>query len=86
VNAQGIRAGLADYLAFVRNGPLRWKEQGLEDVKVVVEGSVGVLTATVVDDVEVDGAPHVLRFVTTQTYVRDGEGWLYFAGHTAAPR
>jgi hypothetical protein len=82
VNAQGIRLGRDDYLGFVRHGPLRWREQRLQDVEVVVEEPVAVLTALVIDDVLVDGEPCELRFFTTQTYVRGADGWLYLAGQT----
>ena len=85
VNAQGIRLSRAAYVEFVRDGPLRWREQRLDGEQVEVAGDTAVLTATVVDDVEVDGERHVLRFVTTQTYVRAGGRWLYLAGHTAPP-
>ena len=81
-NAQGIRIGRDEYLAFVRDGPLRWREQRLEDVQVVVEEPVAVLTARVIDDVLVDGEPYRLRFATTQTYVRGADGWSYLAGQT----
>jgi hypothetical protein len=82
VNAQGARLGREEYLGFLREGPLRWREQRLEAVEVVVEEPVAVLTARVIDDVLVDGAPHELRFATTQTYVRATGGWLYLAGQT----
>ena len=82
-NAQGIRLGRDEYLAFVRDGPLRWREQRLEDVRVVADAAVAVLTGLVVDDVLVDGEPYELRFVTTQTYVNAAGRWLYLAGHTA---
>ena len=85
VNAQGIRLARAEYIGFVRDGPLRWREQRLEDAHVVVDEPVAVLTGRVVDDVEVDGEPYELRFVTTQTYVRADGSWLYLAGHTALP-
>ena len=81
-NAQGIRIGRDQYLAFVRDGPLRWREQRLEDARVVVSGATAVLTARVIDDVEVDGEPYELRFATTQTYVREAGGWRYLAGQT----
>ena len=55
----------------------------LEDVRVVADGAVAVLTGLVVDDVLVDGEPYELRFVTTQAYVNAPGGWLCFAGHTA---
>jgi hypothetical protein len=82
-NAQGIRIGRDEYLAFVRDGRLRWREQRLDDVQVAAAGGVAVLTGTVVDDVLADGEPYELRFVTTQTYVETAGGWLYLAGHTA---
>jgi ketosteroid isomerase-like protein len=84
VNAQGIRIGRDEYVAFLSSGPLKWAEQRLDDVRVVVAGDVGVLTATVHDDVWVDGERHELVFVTTQTYVRESGRVLYLAGHTAA--
>jgi hypothetical protein len=84
-NAQGIRIGRDEYLSFVRDGPLRWREQRLEDLHVVAADGVAILTGTVVDDVLVDGEPYELRFVTTQTYVAEAGGWLYLAGHTAPP-
>jgi hypothetical protein len=83
VNAQGIRIERADYLQFLRDGPVRWAGQRLEDVKVVVAGDVGVLAATLHDDVFVDGVRHDLTYVTTQTYLWDGDRVRYLAGHTA---
>ena len=82
VNAQGIRLGRDDYLGFVRDGPLRWTEQKLEDVEGVVLDTVAVLTATVVDDVRIGEEKHRLVFASTQTYVREGDKWLYLAGQT----
>jgi hypothetical protein len=37
----------------------------------------------VVDDLLINDDPHLLRFATTQTYVRVGDRWSYLAGHTA---
>jgi hypothetical protein len=82
VNAQGIRLSREAYLGFVRDGPLRWIEQTLEDVEVVALDSVAVLTATVVDDVRIGEDKHRLVFASTQTYVREGDQWLYLAGQT----
>jgi hypothetical protein len=50
---------------------------------VVVSGSTAVVTGVVVDDLVVDGEPHLLRFATTQTYVLLDRGWSYLAGQTA---
>jgi hypothetical protein len=82
VNATGDLLDREAYLAFVADGPLRWNRQTLEDTSVVTAGPVAVLVATVVDEVLFDGQPEIWSFVTTQTYVNDGE-WLYLAGHTA---
>jgi Domain of unknown function (DUF4440) len=86
VNAEGIRLTRDDYLAFVRDGPLRWTSQTLEDVQVVSAGSVAVLTATVRDDVMVGDERHELVFMSTQTYVQEGGAWLYLAGQTGPKR
>ena len=67
----------------MRDGPLRWHSQTLEDVRVVSTGSVAVLTATVRDDLEFDDERHELVFRSTQTYVLEGGAWLYLAGQTA---
>lgn len=82
-NSRGEHLSKPDYLDFLRNGPLRWRRQSLESPAVVVVGDVAVLAAVVVDDLIVDGEPHVIRFATTQTYVRDQDGWRYLAGQTA---
>jgi hypothetical protein len=49
---------------------------------VVALDTVAVLTATVVDDVDIGEERHRLVFATTQTYVREGDLWLYLAGQT----
>ena len=83
VNANGHRLDRDDYLAFLGDGPVRWKAQTLEDVHVFGDGPVRVLVANVVDDVVYDGIPPRWEFVTTQTYVQEHGSWLYLAGHTA---
>jgi hypothetical protein len=82
VIANGDRLDRDAYLAFLREGPVRWTSQTLEDVQMVETGGVALLVATVVDDVVFDGEPARWPFVTSQTYVNEGE-WLYLAGHTA---
>jgi hypothetical protein len=82
-NSRGEQLSKAAYLDFLRDGPLRWRRQSLESPSVVTLGDVAVVAAIVVDDLLVDGDPHVLRFATTQTYVRDQDGWRYLAGQTA---
>ena len=85
VNANGHRLDRDDYLAFLGDGPVRWKAQTLEDVHVFGDGPVRVLVANVFDDVVYDGIPARWKFVTTQTYVHECGSWLYLAGHTALP-
>ncbi len=82
-NSRGERLTRAAYLDFLRHGPLRWRRQWLEDASVVGSGGTAVVTGVVVDDVLVDGEPHLLRFATTQTYVLLDRGWSYLAGQTA---
>ena len=81
-NSQGTRLSREQYVDFVRTGPLRWRGQRFEDARVTVDGSTAVLTGVVVDDVLVEGEPHVLRFATTQTYVLVDGAWSYLAGQT----
>jgi ketosteroid isomerase-like protein len=82
-NSRGERLSKQAYLAFLRDGPLRWNRQWLEDAQVSTVGATAVVTGVVVDDLLVDGEPHLLRFATTQTYVQVDGGWLYLAGQTA---
>jgi hypothetical protein len=85
VNANGVRLDRSGYLSFLAEGPVRWRAQTLRDIEVAGAGGVAALTATVVDEVAVDGAAARWEFVTTQTYVDEGGAWLYLAGHTAVP-
>ena len=82
VNANGDLLDRDAYLAFLADGPMRWNRQTLEHPSVVDAGRAALLVATVIDDVLFDGQPATWSFMTTQTYVNDGE-WLYLAGHTA---
>jgi hypothetical protein len=82
-NSQGKRLGKAAYLDFLSRGPLRWRRQWLEGASVVHVEGTGVLHGTVVDDLLISAEPHLLRFATTQTYVRVGDFWYYLTGHTA---
>jgi hypothetical protein len=82
-NSRGDRLTRSAYLDFLRHGPLTWTSQWLESPSVAVVGDTAVVTGVVVDDVLVDGEPHVLRFATTQTYVLSDGGWSYLAGQTA---
>ena len=82
-NSRGERLMKEGYLEFLRDGPLRWNRQWLEDALVVVAGSTAVITGLVFDDVVIDGEEKVLTFSTTQTYAFVDGRWLYVAGQTA---
>jgi ketosteroid isomerase-like protein len=82
-NSRGERLMKAAYLEFLRDGPLRWVHQSVEDMLVSEIGDTAVVTGVVVDHVVVDGTEHELHFSTTQTYVRVDGAWLYLAGQTA---
>jgi hypothetical protein len=82
-NSLGERMMKQGYLAFLRDGPLRWNRQWLEDILVTVVDDTAVVTGLVFDDVVVDGQDHVLTFTTTQTYTRVDGQWRYLAGQTA---
>ena len=82
-NSQGNRLAKTAYLDFLSRGPLRWRRQWLEKASVVHVEGTGVLHGIVVDDLLIGGDPHLLRFATTQTYVRVGDRWYYLTGHTA---
>jgi Domain of unknown function (DUF4440) len=85
LNANDDRLRAHEYVAFLRDGPIRWTEQRLEDVEVAGTGSVAVLTATVHDHVLVHDQPAHWVFTTMQTYVQEGDVWRYLAGHTSLP-
>jgi hypothetical protein len=82
-NSQGARLAKTAYLDFLSKGPLRWRRQWLADASVVHVDGTGVLHGIVVDDLLIGGDPHLVRFATTQTYVRVDDRWYYLAGHTA---
>ena len=78
------RGEVLDRESYVRGnteGELRWIEQRLEGAVVVLEGDTVVLTAVVVDEVERDGRRETIRLRLTQTWVREGDGWVVLAGH-----
>jgi hypothetical protein len=82
-NSRGKRLARAAYVDFLSRGPLRWRRQWMEEGAVVDVGDTAVLHGVVVDDVLISDAPQLLRFATTQTYVRVGGRWSYLTGHTA---
>jgi hypothetical protein len=69
------------YVGGNTEGPLVWRGQRLEEVEVALAGTVAVLVAVVVDDVELDGEPVTNRLRLTQTWVRGEGGWTCLAGH-----
>jgi hypothetical protein len=82
-NSLGERLGPGLYVDFLRDGPLRWSYQSIEDALVAEVGDAAVVTGIVFDHVVVDGEEQELHFATTQTYVNvDGE-WKYLAGQTS---
>lgn len=78
---RGEVLGRESYVRGNTRGELRWHDQRLEDCTVVVEGDAAVLTAVVVDRVERAGERRTFRLRLTQTWVRDGGGWVVLAGH-----
>jgi predicted kinase len=60
---------------------LSWRSLVLDDVRAVVTGDIGIVTATVTDTVEADGRPVRQRMRTTETWQRNGGEWVYLAGH-----
>ncbi|MFI1993949.1 nuclear transport factor 2 family protein [Actinoplanes sp. NPDC020271] len=71
----------AAYLAGNEPGTLRWLDQKLSGVDVVVAGTVAVLTAEVTDVVSRDGQPRTFRMRLTLTWVAGPDGWQCLAGH-----
>ena len=83
-----FRGDVLDRESYVRgntDGSLQWLEQRLENATVVVEGDTAVLTAVVVDEVERKRRRETFRLRLTQTWVRDGDGWVVLAGHAGPP-
>lgn len=73
------------YIQSNTSGSLTWKRQRLEDVDIRVVGTTGVLTGTVVDEVERDGQSQSLTLLVTQVWIREGMEWLCLAGHASLP-
>jgi Domain of unknown function (DUF4440) len=70
------------YVAGNVGGDLTWVSQRLDDVDVQVVGdAVAVLTALVTDVVVREGSERTFRMRLSQTWVRDGGGWVCLAGH-----
>ena len=83
-NSHGERLMREGYLDFLRDGPLRWRHQSIEDMLVVEAGDTAVITGIVFDHVVIDGEERELHFATTQTYARVDGTWRYLAGQTSA--
>ena len=75
-NSHGKRLAKAAYVDFLSKGPLRWRKQWLEEASVVHVEGIAVLHGIVVDDLLINDEPYLLRFATTQTYVRAGDPWF----------
>jgi ketosteroid isomerase-like protein len=73
------------YIASNTAGTLRWREQRLQDVEVMVTGDTATLLALVTDDVERDGANETYQLRLTQVWLRERGRWSCLAGH-AGPR
>ena len=69
------------YVAANTGGELQWLGQRFEDVEIVVAGDAAVLGAVVFDEVEREGTRQSFRLRLTQTWTREGGGWLCLAGH-----
>lgn len=69
------------YIAGNTGGDLRWFDQRLEDVDILIAGDTAVVVAVVVDKVERGGVPASFRLRLTQTWVKTESGWLCLAGH-----
>jgi ketosteroid isomerase-like protein len=69
------------YIAGNTESDLVWRSQRLLEPQVAIAGNTAVLTAIVVDEVELDGRPRTFRMRLTQTWVREPEGWVCLAGH-----
>ena len=64
---------------------LVWRSQELVDPHVAIAGDAAVLTALVVDRVEVAGEPKTFRLRLTQTWIREPGGWVCLAGSSVRP-
>jgi hypothetical protein len=64
---------------------LRWSRQQFVDPIVRIVGATGVLTAIVVDEVEVEGIAQTFKLLATLVWVREADKWLCLGGH-AGPR
>ena len=82
---RGEVLGYEDYIAGNTRGTLRWRAQRLEGITVVVVGDTAVLTATVTDEVSVEGREQAFRLRLTQTWVSTPAGWRCLAGHASLP-
>jgi len=82
---RGDVLGYEAYIAGNVGGPLHWRAQGLEDVRVAVAGQTAVLTALVHDEVSGDGRDQTFTLRLTQTWARTAHGWRCLAGHASIP-
>src|SRR5579859_1154263 len=82
---RGDVLGYEEYIAGNTRGELVWRDQRLDDVRVVTAGDAAVLTAWVTDEVTRDGQDLEFRMRLTQTWVRTAQGWRCLSGHASRP-
>lgn len=83
------RGAVLDRATYVRgntDGSLVWLEQRLEDVRSVVVGDTGVVTATAHDRVRRDGRDLTFVMPVTQVWVDTHRGPQCLAGHAGPAR
>ncbi|MFC8681956.1 DUF4440 domain-containing protein [Microbacterium ureisolvens] len=69
------------YIEANTGGAVRWHQQRLEDLDVVVVDGTAVVSCTVMDDVTTSDGRTRNRMPVTQTWVRTSAGWECLAGH-----
>lgn len=69
------------YLGSNTGWSLSWRSQVLDDIRAVVTGDVGVVTAVLTDTVDFDGRPVRQRMRVTETWQRCDGAWVCLAGH-----
>jgi hypothetical protein len=82
-NASGAVLSKAEYIEhYVASTHMRWTEQALDEVEVVMYGQAAVLTCRVHDVGRYGDEPFDAFYRSTFTWVLDGGAWRCAAGHT----
>ena len=71
------------YIEGNTNGSLVWRAQHIQEPAVIVVGNVAILTAMVIDEVEVEGKLQTFRLRLTQTWVHQEREWRCISGHAS---